>query len=181
MIICIHTQYCSLVGRYLTPWSCSIPPPQPPAVVGAHMWSQLLHRSPGHRSGNSAAQDGIETSIHAYLHRLAPLSSPLEMATTEVKSGGGGGGRTRKRWECRKVEGAQETQDSCWWGTAAKMCLSQTWRIHPLFIIVDLEGYRRKNRLETAKQWKPRMWIFHTHSESNMIYMLADRITARAR
>lgn len=79
----------SVFSTYLAPWSCSAPPLQPPAAVGARMWSQLPHRSPGHRSGSSAGRDATETSIQAYFQELGLPFLPSGVATT----GGRGGGR----------------------------------------------------------------------------------------
>lgn len=137
---------------YLAPWSCNAPPPQPPAAVGARMWSQLPHRSPGHRSGSSAGLDATVTSIQAYLQGQACLSSPLGWPLL----GAGERGQTRTgargavrggRWcpsGTRGLSGRDSSKDT--W-------MSQmTWRIHPLLSILDLRSKDR--RKENREKWK---------------------------
>lgn len=132
---------------YLAPWSCSAPPLQPPAAVGERMWSQLPHRSPGHRSGSSAGRDATETSIQAYLQGLARLSSLLGWPLLGAGEEGGG------RWcpsGTRGLSGRDSGEDT--W-------MSQmTWKIHPLLSMPDLRGGRvERSGNETfcnLKRWR---------------------------
>lgn len=117
----IHSKasFQSLPSPYQAPWSYSAPPRQPPAVVGARMWSQLPHRSPGHRSVSSAGRDATETPIQAYLQRLAHLSCPFSNGHYwgQWRGEGLGQGQGVERGE---ADGAPVGREGCWGGTGAK-------------------------------------------------------------